>query len=141
MRYNILGILITWLLFSCTSKDCTSYEGYDWCYEKPSELKVQGASLYISNAKDGLYFTAEVKSDCDGMERDISAFDQKFVVQKTDEVSFDVYYNEVVTRLSLTDTQVLQGIALANTNDGQLCVTWTGVNKKKALRLIKLLLK
>ncbi len=141
MRYDILGIFITLFLCSCTSKECTSYEGYDWCYEKPSELKVQGSSLYVSNAKDGLYFTAEIKSDCDGMERDISAFDNYFEVQKTDELNFKVYYNEVVTRLSLTDTHVLQGIGLADTKDGKLCVTWTGVNKRKALRLIRLLLK
>lgn len=140
MKNKLYLILILILLYSCTTTDCVSFEEISWCYENPTEVYSSEEYITFANNKDGLFFEAKITRECDIPENIIDIYPNHFLVEKSPDMVFDVFYREETQNLGLTTITALQGIAYNKIGYKLYCIEWQGINKKKAIRLIRLLL-
>lgn len=128
------------ILSACTNHQCVVFDNYNWCSESSSTIKVTQESVKVTNGKDGLPFEAYISKDCSEVKSLVNDFDQKMTIEKADGFSFEVFYTEKVNKLKLSSVPFLEGVAIGTNSKDSYCITWKGVNKKKALRLISLLI-
>ncbi len=139
MRISLFLLLLVCFQISCTKIDCTSFEGLDWCIEQPTDHILTEDQLVFQNTKDGLDFQATVSLSDTNSALTVLSESESYKSKKGD-LDFNVYYTSEKVKLSLTTVEFVEGIATAPADNGYFTIEFSGLNRKKVLRLIKQLL-